>query len=103
MAEDIIRKYYVDLVELLPMNDVIFIARLYSTGLLPDNLKEGVQSKPTAPDKADHFLQHGVKNNTDSFNRLISIMEQHNSDLVRELAEKLRREITGNDLVITSF
>ena len=85
------------------MNDVMFIARLYSTGLLPDNLKEEVQSKPTAPDKADHFLQHGIKNNTDRFNKLLSVMERHNSDLVKELAEKLHKEITSNDHVILSF
>ena len=98
MAEEIIRKYYVDLIKALPMNDVIFIAELYSAGLLPGNLKEEVQSKPTAADKADHFLQHGIKNDTDSFNKLLKIMKSHNSDRLWKLAEKIQREITSNDL-----
>ena len=103
MAEKIIQKYYVDLLEVLPMNDVMFIGRLYSTGLLPNNLKKEVQSKPTSADKADYFLQHGIKNDTDSFNKLLAIMEKHNDDRLRELADNLHKEMTSNDLVILLF
>ena len=103
MAEKIIQKYYIDLLKVLPMNDVMFIGRLYSTGLLSDNLKKEVQSKPTAADKADYFLQHGIKNDTDSFNKLLTIMEKHNGDCLRELADNLHKEMTSNNLVILSF
>ena len=99
MAEDIIRKYYVDLIKALPMNDVIFIAELYSAGLLPGNLKEEVQSKLTAAEKADHFLQHGIKNDTESFNKLLAVMEHHSSDHLRKLAEKIQ----SNDVDLLLF
>ena len=98
MAEDIIRKYYVDLIKALPMSDVIFMAELYSAGLLPGNLKEEVEAKPTTAGRADYFLQHGLKNNTDSFNKLLAVMERHNSDHLRKLAEKIHREIKSNDV-----
>ena len=98
MAESIIRKYYVHLIKVLPMNDVIFIAELYSADLLPGNLKEEVQSKLTAAEKADHFLQHGIKNDTENFNKLLTIMKSHNGDHLWKLAEKIQREITSNDL-----
>ena len=100
MAEDIIRKYYVDLIKLLPMNDVIFIAELYSAGLLPGDLKAEVQSKPTTADKADHFLQYGIKNDTESFSKLLAIMEHHDSDHLRKLTDKIHREITSNNLYL---
>ena len=100
MAEDIIRKYYVDLIKLLPMNDVIFIAELYSAGLLPGDLKAEVQFKPTGAHKADHFLQHGIKNDTESFNKLLAIMEHHDSDHLRKLTDKIHREITSNNLYL---
>ena len=103
MAEDIIRKYYVDLIKGLPMNDVIFIAELYSAGLLPGNLKEEVQSKPTTADKADHFLQHGIKNDTESFNKLLAVMELYNSDHLRKLAEMLHGKIKSNDIPCLYF
>ena len=103
MAEDIIRKYYVDLVKVLPMNDVIFITELYSAGLLPGNLKEKVQSELTTPDKADHFLQHGIKNNTESFNKLLTVMEHYNNDHLRKLAEILHGKIKSNDIPCFCF
>ena len=104
MAENIIRKYYVDLIKALPMNDVIFIAELYSAGLLFGNLKEEVQSKTlTAAEKADHFLQHGIKNDTESFSMLLAVMEHHSSDHLRKLAEKIHREVKGNDVHLFLF
>ena len=85
---EIIRKYYADLVELLPMNDVKFRAKLHSAGILPGNLKEEIKSKPTAAEKAEHFLDYGVKSDTETFNKLLKIMEDHNDDHLKELAEK---------------
>ena len=67
MTEAIIRKYFLDLVELLPLNDVKFRASwLYSAGLFHGNLWDEVQSKLTAADKPEHFLHYGIKNDTES-------------------------------------
>ena len=89
MTEAIIRKYFLNLVEYLPMNDVKFRARLYSAGLLPGNLRDEVQSKPTPAEKTEHFLHYGIKNDTDSFNKLLTIMENHDDDLLKKLAEMI--------------
>ena len=103
MAEEIIRKYYVDLIKALPMNDVIFIAELYSAGLLPGNLKEEVQSQLMTAGKADHFLQYGIKNNSESFSKLLAVMKRQNSHHLIKLAEKIHREIKGNDVHLLLF
>ena len=91
MTEAIICKYYADLVELLPMNDAKFRARLYSAGLFHGNLWDEVQSKPTAADKAEHFLHYGIKNDTDSFSKLLTIMGGY-SDHLKKLAEMIYGE-----------
>ena len=88
MTEAIIRKYFVDLVESLPMNDAKFRARLYSADLLPSNLRDEVQSKPTVADKAEHFLHNGIKNDAGSLNKLLTIMKEHDGHL-RKLAEMI--------------
>ena len=95
MTEAIIRKYYADLVESLPMNDAKFRAKLYSAGLFHGNLWDEVQSKPTAADKAEHFLHHGIKNNTDRFNKLLTIMGNCDNDHLKKLHEVIYRE-TGS-------
>ena len=92
MTEAVIRKYYVNLVELLPMNDAKFRARLYSAGLLPGNLLDEIQSKPTRADKAEHLLHYGIKNDTDSFSKLLTVMEDHNDDHLKKLTEMIYRE-----------
>ena len=92
MTEAIIRKYFLDLVELLPLNDVKFRAKLYSAGLLPGNLWDEIQSKLTAAEKAEHFLHYGIKNDTESFRKLLTIMEDYNDDHLKKLAEKIYRE-----------
>ena len=92
MTEAIIRKYFVDLVESLPMNDVKFRARLYSADLLPGNLRDEIQSQPTVAEKAEHFLHNGIKNDTDSLNKLLTIMKEHDGHL-RKLSEMIHGEI----------
>ena len=98
MAEDIIQKYTADLVKDLPMNDPIFMLGLDDAGLLPGNLKVEVQSQLTIGLKAGHFLWYGIKNDTESFNKLLEVMEGHVSDDVKKLAEKICREIKSNKL-----
>ena len=92
MTEAIIRKYYADLVELLPMNDVKFRARLYSAGLFHGNLWDEVQSKPTAAEKAEHFLHYGIKNDTDSFSKLLTVMENYDDNHLKKLIEMIYGE-----------
>ena len=92
MTDAIIRKYFVDLLELLPMNDAMFRGKLYSAGLFPNNLREEVQSKTTAAEKVEYFLHYGIKNNTESFNKLLTIMKDYTDDNLKKLAEMINRE-----------
>ena len=43
------------------MNDVYFMAELYSKKLLPGNLKTDIESLPTSAEKASKFLDIAIK------------------------------------------
>ena len=90
--EQAIKKFYADLVETLPM-DACFRSKLYSADLLPGNLKDEIQSKPTRADKAEYFLDQGVKNHGANFIKLLEVLEQSKNDNLTELAKQIRNEI----------
>ena len=62
-----IKIFYFELVKTLPMDNACFRLRLYSAGVMPGNLKDEVQSKPTHADRAEYFLDQGVKNKYQKF------------------------------------
>ena len=97
------QQFYSKLVKTLPMNDVIFIAELYSRDLFPDDVKEHVESLATSPQKASYFLDHVIKPSVTSgvgrsFDKLLNVMEDGDYEgvSVRELA-KLIRDSLGEE------
>ena len=75
----------------LPMNDSIFIAKLTTNGLLPEDTGRSIEAKSTLADKASYFLNYVIKpsldiGNVNSFNTLLSVMEQCEYNHVKELA-----------------
>ncbi|XP_065910944.1 NLR family CARD domain-containing protein 3-like isoform X2 [Dysidea avara] len=84
-----VQQYYVNLVKFLPMDDPLFRAELCSVGLLPRNLKSEISSKPTSADKAEHFLDNGIKSNSSSFWKLVKVMKNTNDDNVQQLAVQI--------------
>ena len=65
--EDIIEKYEgftLQLTQILPMKDAVFLASLTSVGLFgKGNLKSEVKAKPTASEAAQHFLDEAISKN----------------------------------------
>ena len=91
--DQIIKQFYPNLVKTLPMDDACFRSVLYSADLLPGNLKDQVQSKPTRADKAEYFLDQIIKNEAD-FIKLLEVLEQINdNNSMIELARQIRNEI----------
>ena len=103
--DQFITKYYRDLVTLLPFNDVYFRSCLETAGLFEGNLKEEVKAKPTSAEKAEHFLDHKIKNDHGSFIKLLTVMEEFSSDSIKNLASKINSDIQqhfrelGNSLI----
>ena len=90
--EQAIKKFYSQLVKMLPMDDAYFRSMLFSD-VLPGNHKDEVQSKPTCADKAEYFLDQGVKNHVKNFLKLIEVLEKSEHDNLIELAKQIRNEI----------
>ena len=94
----VFKQFYSKLVETLPMNDAIFIARLYSCDLLPGDLKERVESLRTEAEKTMYFMDHVIKpsvtsDDGSSFDKLLNVMESCNYPCVKELANHIRASI----------
>ena len=92
---DVFEKYYEKLLVALPMDDVMFTAKLFSHGLLPGDLKQQVQSKSTSAEKATHFLDHKINPDvtigvSTSFDTLLRVMENWRSDSLKELAKEIK-------------
>ena len=97
--EDIIQRFYSDLVDVLPMNDAGFRAKLFSAGLLSGNLKSQIKSLPTSADKAECFLDDGINNDSTSFQKLVAVMERYSIENVKKLANHIKRVIQTHQSV----
>ena len=84
------------------MKDAIFLSHLIR--LLPDNLKEKVESKSTSAEAASYFLDKImgpaiVSGNNEPFNLLLKIMETSDNINLNSLAQNIRKEIQRNESV----
>ena len=91
--EQTIKKFYLELVKTLPMDDPYFRSLLYTADLLPGNLKDEVQSKPTRAERAEYFLDKRIKNNVTNFAKLLEVLEKSTDSTMVDLAKQIRTEI----------
>jgi len=87
--------YYSKLVQQLPMNDAVFRSKLYSSELLPGNLKEEIQAKPTKADMAEHFLDNSIKYSVPNFKKLIALMLQYSDNVLQKTANEITKKMEG--------
>ena len=98
-VRDVFQQFYCKLVDVLPMDDVLFITELYSEGLLPGNLMSQVNlAQKTSAEKAVLFLDSVIKpsliiNGWSSFDKLLDVMKNCEYQHVKELAKRIRLEI----------
>ena len=89
--EQLINRFYKELVNILPFKDAHFRAELKTAGLFAGDLKETTESKPSSAEMTSYFLDHGINNNEETFLNLIKVMEKFNSKPVNDLASKIRK------------
>ena len=80
------------------MKDAMFLSRLVTLLLLPGDLKEKVESKPTATEAASCFLDSIIKpavesSNNEPFNILLSELEKSDYINLTKLAQDIKKEI----------
>lgn len=90
----VFQDHYVPLINLLPMNDDVFLGKLYAKNLLPLNLKAVIKALSTPVEKASKFLDDVIKPSIENniiarFNLLLTVMMDSNDDAIKELAERI--------------
>ena len=96
---EVFKEFYCKLVETLPMDDALFIAKLFSNDLLPGDVKSQLKLlHRTSADKALLFLDSVVEpsvtsDDGSSFDKLLNVMECCNHPCVKELANQIRASI----------
>ena len=91
--------YYTKLVRVLPMNDALFMAHLYSSQFLPGDAKETIAARATRADKASCFLDRyivagfEVDENNPLFVKLLDVMEKSDDIVLQSVAKEIRNKI----------
>ena len=101
-TSEVFKEFYSKLVEMLPMNDAIFIAKLYSGGLLSNDTKEHIESLTTEGKKAMYFLDHVIKPSLTSdggstIDKLLNVMEDSEYQGMKKLAEQIKTKRSSID------
>ena len=91
----VFQRYYYELVVILPMDDALFLAKLFACGLLPGDLKQSIKAEKTQAKKATCFLDHRISSdvsigNSTTFNKLLNVMEDSGNDSLKVLAEEIK-------------
>ena len=96
---EVYEKYTETLVRTLPMDDVTFTTRLFSCGLLPSGVYDKMKSLGNETEKAEYFLNKIIKaafdiDDTDDFNKLLTVMEECDYNRLRNLAGKMKSNLS---------
>ena len=97
---EVYTKYMEKLVRCLPMNDVLFIAKLSTEHLLPGDTQDHIQALPTSANKSSYFLSQVIKpsldiDSTGTFDTLLSVMEACEYAHVKALAAQIKDAIAS--------
>ena len=96
LIAEVFQQFYSKLVKTLPMNDAVFIVKLFSNNLLPGDLKNQLKLlHRTSADKAALFLDSVMEPSVtsdfgSSFDKLLNVMEESEYQHVKELAKHIR-------------
>lgn len=93
-AKEAIKKYYVELLTKLPLDDEIFFGMVKCAGLLPLNTGDNIMANPTRAEKVAYFLQNVIEPGAELYlPRLLTVMKKSKSDDLTKLADEIGGEI----------
>ena len=100
-AMKVLQKFYMELITILPMDDTMFLAKMYSRQILNHELKSSIQAISTQEDKAVFFLDHVIApsvsmDHNEHLDALLNCMEEVEDLAVTTLAQRIRKDlVTG--------
>ena len=101
-AKNVYNNFYPKLIDILPMEDSIFLSLLQKNKLFALDLKDQVLAKATRRDKAMHFLDNGIDRYLKSecdvtpLRKLLEVMSStdHDNEELKKLAAKIKQKLT---------
>ena len=90
-AEDAIRRFTVELLKELPLDDPLFFAMVDRAGLFPHDTKKAIKAEKTRTSRVDYFLDHVVEPGADYYlPKLLDVMRESEFANVKKLADDIQ-------------
>ena len=95
-AMDIFKRFYSELIEVLPMIITTLVTRLYSDKLLSGNHKDCIDTLATSKEKTEYFLDKVIKPGlaikyTKLFDEMLRVMESSDDPTVNYLVDEIHK------------
>ena len=95
-ATNVLNYYEVKLLQKLPLESDIVLAKLNKMNLLPRDTRPTIRAKRTREKKVSYFIHHVIKPGAVIFlPLLVSVMEQWDDLAVRKLAKKMNKKLNS--------
>lgn len=90
-AKDAIKKYKVELLQELPLDDPLFFAMAERADLFPSNTGNSIREEKTRAHKVDYFLLHVVEPGAEEYlPKLLKLMKESQFENVKKLADDIQ-------------
>ena len=93
-TKDVIKKFEVELVEQLPLDNLIFFAKAKGANLFPSDVADNITARNTRADKVSYFLQHVIEPGVEDYlPKLLNVMKGCEFTNVKKLADDIQAAI----------
>ena len=99
LARNILEHRKVRLLEILPLENELFLGMLGEGGLLPDNSGAYIRTKGIRAEKVSYFLQYVVEPAAETFlPKLISVLKKSDNPAIAKLANDMNTQLKSGVL-----
>ena len=93
-AKDAVRKFKVELLQELPLDEPLFFAMAERAGLFPLGINKAIKGKATRAHKVYYFLDHVIESGADDYlPKLLQIMRESKVANVVRLADDIQAAV----------
>ena len=92
-------EFYTKLIMVLPIDDAIFVNRLYASQLIPRVAHEYIAARPTRAGKVEYFLDNYIATAFDDdgsnelFANLVKLMEKSDYMVLNKVAKEIKSKL----------
>ena len=106
-AKDVLQQFYVELIQVLPLESDQFFAIIKNAGLLPLDTGDNIRAERTRSAKVSYLLSHVIEPGAKEYlPLLLKAMEESKASNVVNLAQEIRAALGGtcfNSIAICTY